>query len=189
MTDRNEAPVIVSGGGGGSASLSVAENLGLVTTIAADDPDAVDSPRSFSIVGGADAGLFAIQAETGQLYLAVAGRDFEAPADSDGDHVYEVIVAVSDGVEPADTQALSVTVTDSNEAPVITSNGGGSSVALTYRRGHQPGRDRRRRRPGRVDARLFDHGRQRRRPLHRRFGDRRGALRSGARLRDPARCP
>jgi VCBS repeat-containing protein len=135
VADRAEAPVIVSGGGGDSASLSIAENLGLITTILADDPDAVDSPRSFSIVGGADAALFSIHAEAGQLYLAVAGRNFEAPADSDGDHVYEVIVAVSDGVGPADTQTLSITVTDSNEAPVITSNGGDSSVALTFEEG------------------------------------------------------
>ncbi|HEU0099279.1 MAG TPA: cadherin domain-containing protein [Allosphingosinicella sp.] len=135
VTDRNEGPVIVSGGGGASAAIGIQENLGYVTTVVADDPDSVDSSYSFSIVGGADAALFSINAQTGQLYLAVSGRDFEAPADADGDHVYEVIVAVGDGLEAPDIQAISVTVTDANEAPIVTSHGGSSSVALTFEEG------------------------------------------------------
>jgi hypothetical protein len=132
ILNRNEGPVIVSGGGGDSASVSVPENTGFVTTIVADDPDASDSPYSFSITGGADAALFIIQAQTGQLFFKSSlGGNFEAPTDADGDNVYEVIVVASDGFEPADAQAVSVTVTDANDAPVIASNGGGSTAALS----------------------------------------------------------
>jgi Ca2+-binding RTX toxin-like protein len=44
--------------------------------------------------------------------------------------VYEVVVAASDGVL-CDTQALSVTVSNVNEAPVISSNGGGENVSAS----------------------------------------------------------
>jgi hypothetical protein len=122
ISNRNDGPVIISGGGGASASYSVAENSNLVTTIVADDPDATNRAFSFSIAGGADAALFNISAQTGQLtFKSGVGANFEAPADAGGDNVYNVIVAVSDGLEPADTQALSITVTDANDAPVITS--------------------------------------------------------------------
>ena len=51
------------------------------------------------------------------------------PADADGDNVYEVVVSASDG-SLTDTQTLSVTVANVNEAPVITSNGGGATAAV-----------------------------------------------------------
>ncbi|MBH2016035.1 MAG: cadherin-like domain-containing protein, partial [Burkholderiales bacterium] len=52
---------------------------------------------------------------TGELSF-IGAPDREAPSDSDTDHVYEVQVTVSDGVQ-SDTQALSITVDDVNEAP------------------------------------------------------------------------
>lgn len=132
IANWNEGPVIISGGGGATASVSVAENTGFITTVVADDPDVSNSPFSFSIAGGADSALFSINATTGQLFFASNGRNYEAPTDANGDNVYEVVVAVADSFNPADTQAISVTVTDANDAPVITSNGGGflASVSL-----------------------------------------------------------
>ncbi|HEX8624721.1 MAG TPA: cadherin domain-containing protein [Allosphingosinicella sp.] len=132
IANWNEGPVIVSGGGGGTASVTVAENKHLATTVVADDPDARDSSFTFSIVGGADAALFVIHAQLGQLFFRNnVGGNFEAPGDSDGNNVYEVIVSVSDGFEPADTQAISITVTDANDVPVITSNGGGVLASVS----------------------------------------------------------
>src|SRR5207249_2089397 len=55
--------------------------------------------------------------------------NFEAPADAGANNVYDVQVKVSDGTL-TDTQNIAVTVTDVNEAPVITSNGGGTTAAL-----------------------------------------------------------
>jgi len=59
-----------------------------------------------------------------------ANPDLEAPADTNGDDVYELTDAASGG-SPR-TQALSVTVTDvAEQPPVITSNGGGDTAALS----------------------------------------------------------
>ncbi len=60
--------------------------------------------------------------------------DFEAPGDSNESNVYEVVVQVSDGTL-VDTQTINVTVTDVNEAPVITSDGGGSDATVFFAEG------------------------------------------------------
>src|SRR3546814_16081499 len=64
---------------------------------------------AFSIVGGADAELFAIDALTRELRF-LAAPNFESPADADRDTVYPLIVAANDGKRCMDTQALSVNV-------------------------------------------------------------------------------
>ncbi len=125
--NANEAVVIVSNGGGASASITVGEGVAAVTTVAASDPE--NAPRSYAISGGADAAKFAIDAATGALSF-IAATDFEAPGDAGADNVYDVIVQASDGVT-TDTQALAVTVGNGNEAPVITSNGGGANAAVS----------------------------------------------------------
>ena len=43
--------------------------------------------------------------------------NFEAPGDAGDDNVYNVTVVVSDGAGGIDTQALTITVTDANDAP------------------------------------------------------------------------
>ncbi|MGH6649416.1 DUF4347 domain-containing protein, partial [Aquabacterium sp.] len=123
----NAAPVITSNGGGSSASVNVAENSTAVTTVVATD--AVDQTLVYSISGGADAALFAINSSTGVLSF-IGAPNFEAPGDSGANNVYDVVVMVSDGYL-TDTQSLAITVTDLNDnPPVITSNGGGSSASI-----------------------------------------------------------
>ncbi len=126
ILSSGSAPVIQSNGGGDSAALLVAENMTAVTTVQAFDPDG--SPIAYSIAGGADAALFAIDGASGALAF-VAAPDFEAPADADGDNVYEVVVRASDG-ERFDEQALAVAIESANSAVVIVSDGGGDSAAL-----------------------------------------------------------
>jgi Ca2+-binding RTX toxin-like protein len=128
VTNANEAPVITSNGGGVNAAISLSENGTAVTTVAASDPDA-GAIQTYSIIGGADAGKFTINAATGVLTF-VSTPDFEAPTDVGANNVYDVIVQVSDGAL-TDTQAIAVTVTNQNEAPVITSNGGGATAAIS----------------------------------------------------------
>ncbi|WP_281061287.1 cadherin domain-containing protein [Sphingobium sp. Sx8-8] len=127
----NAPPVITSNGGGASAALAIDENGTAVTIMTATDPDAGQT-IGFSIVGGADAALFAIDAATGEVRF-LAAPDFESPADADRDNVYQLIVAANDGNGGVDTQSLSVTVRDvpDGAAPVITSNGGGADAAVT----------------------------------------------------------
>ena len=60
----------------------------------------------------------------------VSAPDFETPTDAGGNNVYDVQVQVSDGII-TDTQDIAVTVTNVNDnAPVITSNGGGATAAV-----------------------------------------------------------
>ncbi|AEG49861.1 Cadherin [Sphingobium chlorophenolicum L-1] len=126
----NAPPVITSNGGGATAALAVDENGTAVTTVTATDTDAGQTV-GFSIIGGDDAALFAIDAATGELRF-IAAPNFESPADADGDNVYHVIVAANDGNGGVDMQALAVTVNDvpDGAAPVITSNGGGAAAAI-----------------------------------------------------------
>lgn len=127
VTNANEPPVITSNGGGDSASVSIPENTTEVTTVATTDPD-VGTTIAYSISGGADAALFAINPFSGTLTL-IAAPNFESPSDADGSSSYLVIVQVSDG-SLTDSQALTVSVTNANELPAITSNGGGDSASI-----------------------------------------------------------
>ncbi len=123
VTNVNEAPTVTSG-----ATASVAENTTAVMTVTASDPDAGTS-FTYSINGGADAAKFSINSSTGALTF-VSAPDYENPTDVGADNVYTVTVQVSDGSLTA-TKAVAVTVTDVNDnAPVITSNGGGASAAI-----------------------------------------------------------
>ena len=128
VTGANDAPAITSNGGGGAAAVSVAEGSTAVTTVTAGDVDA-GAVLSYAISGGADAAKFTINASTGVLSF-LAAPDFETAGDVGGDNVYGVTVEVSDGTL-VDTQAITVTVTDVNEAPTITSNGGSPTAAIS----------------------------------------------------------
>ncbi|MDP9421702.1 MAG: cadherin domain-containing protein [Pseudomonadota bacterium] len=125
IRDINEPVAITSNGGGASATLAVDENGTAVTTVVADDPEL--AALVYSITGGADAALFAIDATTGALSF-VSAPDHEAPADANGDNVYDVVVTASDG-QLSDSQAVSVTVSNVNEAPVLS---GGTTLSLTH---------------------------------------------------------
>jgi hypothetical protein len=115
----NDAPRIVSGDGVATLALAHAENAARVTTVVGADVEA-DTPLRYAVVGGADAARFQIDAATGVLSFRQA-PDREQPADADADHRYDVTVQVSDGALTAQ-QALQITVTNVDEAPVVTRN-------------------------------------------------------------------
>ncbi|WP_342359365.1 family 16 glycosylhydrolase [Terrarubrum flagellatum] len=122
------APVITSNGGLATAKISLSENNAAVTTVVATDADG--QRPTYSIAGGVDAALFAIDATSGKLIFKSA-PDHEAPRDSGHDNVYNVVVRASDGIHN-DDQAIAVSVLDVNDnAPVITSNGGGAKAKIT----------------------------------------------------------
>ena len=54
--------MITSNGGGASAAVNVAENATAVTTVTATDADLPAPTLTYSIVGGADAARFTIDA-------------------------------------------------------------------------------------------------------------------------------
>lgn len=100
-------PVITS-----ATAVSVLEGSTVALDIDATDIDG--SALSYSLTGeGADDAMFSIDQETGVLSF-VSAPDFEDPGDNDGNNVYQVEIAVSDGWSIV-KQSITVTVTDDPE--------------------------------------------------------------------------
>ncbi|WP_314962302.1 LamG-like jellyroll fold domain-containing protein [Bradyrhizobium cosmicum] len=95
-------------GAAAPGAISISENTTAVTTVAATDPDAGQT-LNYSIIGGADATKFTINATTGALAFLTA-PNFEAPTDVGGNNVYDVTVQAFDGNGGIDAQAIAVTV-------------------------------------------------------------------------------
>ena len=117
VTDAAESPAFAEA----SYTFELAENtdgsvnrlpLGAVT---ATDPDG-DAVR-YSLSGGNESGLFAIDAASGELYYVGSGEDFEGGAGS-----YELTVRASDGADSTDA-TVTVTVTNAAEAPLFGEEG------------------------------------------------------------------
>ena len=115
VTDAAEAPAFAEE----SYAFALAENvdgrvnrlsLGTVT-VTATDPDS-DTVR-YSLLGGNDSSLFAIEETSGELFYVGAGEDFEGGVTS-----YELTIRASDGTHTIDT-TVTVTVTDAAEAPAF----------------------------------------------------------------------
>ena len=118
VTNVDEAPPVITG----DAALDYAENgTGPVATYSATDPDSATITLS---LGGDDAADFDISA--GGVLTFKSSPDHETPADADTDNAYEVTVVASDGTN-TDTHDVTITVTNVDEAPVITGD-----AALDY---------------------------------------------------------
>ncbi len=93
-----------------SAAVNVPENTTAIETVTATDADLPNDSLTFSIIGGADQAKFDIT--SGGVLTFKAAPDFENPADSDHNNVYDVQVQVTDSQGAFDTQTIHVTVTD-----------------------------------------------------------------------------
>ena len=142
LTDVNEAPTITTS----DTTKSVPENTTTVLGFAASDVDnngeTDDSANTltWSVESTADGGKFSINPSTGALTFSTA-PDFETPTDVGdiaGNNTYVVTVIVTDnGIDGNrgssnhlnDTHEITVTVTNVNEAPVITTADTTKSVA------------------------------------------------------------
>ncbi len=115
----NVSPVI----SGGGATHNYAENgTAAVATYTATDADGDTITWSLE---GTDAADFSIST-SGVLTFASA-PDFETPADSGTDNIYNVTVKASDGTD-SDTIAVTVTVTAVDEPPAFTAG----AISTTY---------------------------------------------------------
>ena len=140
VTDVNEAPKITTLAAT-YTSFSVDENAAatmVIKTYEAEDPDA-NSVLTWD-VHGADAADFTITKNAdghGELKFANV-PNYEIPADADTNNVYDVTVRVRDAGGLGTTLMVTVTVTDVNEAPEITTTRTAISVeenqtgVLTY---------------------------------------------------------
>ena len=121
VSDVNEAPSITSGSVGAARENDAASTV--VYTVLASDPDA-NANLTYAL-SGADSSLFAIN-DRGEVTF-VASPDYEG-----GQKVYHIMVDVADG--PAGglntlsaSKAVTINVSDVNEAPSITSGSVGSA--------------------------------------------------------------
>lgn len=121
----NHAPEITSGNGA-TAAYTVNENTTAVTLATASDAN-VNAKLVWSISGGADAGYFVINAQTGALHFRFA-QDFENPNRTP--NTFHVTIAVSDGYD-VDTQDITVSIADVPEAIVWQGTYGADSVTGT----------------------------------------------------------
>lgn len=105
----NRAPVFTS-----PAATTVSDGAsGTVYTVAASDADG--DALTFSLNGGADAGVFSFSADARTL-SPNAPLDFDTPRDANADNVYEVNFRVTDGKGGEATLAVAITV----QAPAAT---------------------------------------------------------------------
>ena len=109
ITDH--APILT-----GKITLTMDENEVDISTLVATDAD--NDTLTYSITGGADKDLFAINASTGALSF-ITGPDYEDPGDNGFDNLYDVEITVSDGNNNT-VQALVIAVADLNEKLGIT---------------------------------------------------------------------
>ena len=140
VTDVNEGPEI---GLEGAATSSVPENhpdTGVLADYTATDPENPNAGIFRWSTSGRDGGDFVIS-ELGELRFR-SSPDYERPADSNRDNIYEVTVRASDGRSYGTLEEpLIVTVTEVNEAPVITTKSrteftlreNSTSILYTYR--------------------------------------------------------
>jgi uncharacterized repeat protein (TIGR03803 family) len=124
LVEINQAPVINTSGGGTNANENIAENTTFVVQVAASG-----SSNTYSISGGIDQGKFTIDASTGVLSFVTA-PDFENPTDFGRDNIYIVTVKASSSTGSGE-QTIAVSVRNVNEAPSITSNGGGDNSSVS----------------------------------------------------------
>ena len=106
VTPQNDAPEFTS-----PNTATIEENTTAVMTVTATDAD--NDSLTYTLSGGVDQTFFSIDSNSGVLSFITA-PDFEAPADADGDNVYQVDVSVNDGSTSV-SQEISVSVT---QAPI-----------------------------------------------------------------------
>ena len=125
VTDQNEGPEV-----SGQQSLSFTENQltdRVLATYTGSDPEDPFTPITRWSLSGTDAGDFTIN-ENGELTFRNV-PDYEKPADSGRDNVYNLYVRASDG-SLYGYLPVTVTVEDVNEPPTITTT---SKTDFTYR--------------------------------------------------------
>jgi hypothetical protein len=117
------APTITgpSSATGATSSISIQENSTAVHTFTANES------VTWS-VSGTDSSFFAIS--SGGV-LTITARNFESPADSGTNNTYEVTITATDLGNNVKTQALTVTITNLNEAPTLTNNSSSATYALS----------------------------------------------------------
>ena len=117
VTAVNDTPAVTSATAGTFAE----STTGAVYTATRADPDAGDTVTW--TLAGADAALFSIDPTTGVVTLSAA-QSFAAPADANGDGIYDITVRATDGSGQFDQRNVQLTLTEASIAePRLPSTG------------------------------------------------------------------
>lgn len=107
-----------------ASSFSVNENSTTIATLSANETS------TWNLSAGPDSLTVSIDTNTGVLRFKV-GQNYESPSDADSNGSYIFTVRASDIAGNSSTAVITVTLLDVNDAPVITSNGGGTSASIS----------------------------------------------------------
>ena len=133
VTNVNEAPTIDSGPTGPDFE----ENTPITTVVATYEASDVDASTTLTwTLEGTDRNDFAITKNSegdGELRFMVS-PNFEMPHDADTDNDYAVTVKVTDNGSPqrSNTRSVTVTVTDVNDAPVVSGDATPSKPEIEF---------------------------------------------------------
>ncbi len=120
---NDNAPVFTS-----PSQVTVAENGTAAVTVEATDDDLYSNPLCYSITGGADAALFTIDEETGEVAFSTA-PDYEVPSDADADNIYLIEVTADDQEGGTASQSIQITVSAENDNAPVFSSASSANVA------------------------------------------------------------
>lgn len=123
VTPDTTAPTITgpSSATGLTSTISIAENSTAVHTFTANET--VTWSKS-----GTDGTFFTISAGG---VLSITTRNFESAADSDSNNTYIVVITATDSASNVTNQTLTVSITNVNEAPSISTNASAATYALS----------------------------------------------------------
>ena len=121
VTSTNDVPVLYTGltnAADTSPAVSYSRNEGTRFVAYASAMDADGGSPTISLTGGPDQNLFSYSG--GQiLFNTSSGFDYEFPQDSDGNNIYIFEVTATDGNGTSDTQEITLTIAEVNDAPTI----------------------------------------------------------------------
>ena len=126
VKDLDEKPEVFEGGLAisGSNSVSFMENNPVADAVGTYTATGVDAASATWRLGGNDAADFMVEGSGASVMLKFrSSPDYEAPADADGDNVYEVTLEANDGTYPA-SRDVTVAVTDVDELGRLTADMG-----------------------------------------------------------------
>ena len=121
VSSTNDIPVLYTGltnAADTSPEVTYSQNEGTRFVAYASAIDADGGTPTISITGGTDQNLFSYSG--GQiLFNTSSGFDYEFPQDSDANNIYIFEVTAIDGNGTSDTQEITLTIAEVNDAPTI----------------------------------------------------------------------
>lgn len=108
-------------------TFSVAENQRTAATITTSESAVI------AVDSGSDSAKFSVSrlTDSSTTLSFVTAPNYEAPTDVGTNNTYQVVLKATDDASNVGYETITVTVTDANDPPVITSNSGGPTASIS----------------------------------------------------------